>query len=76
MRGLMDSRLRANDSFGTHPADLPDGCGCKNPVKPSFVKYSAFPKRKSAVWSLRSAPTRGVRVVTNVERNAVDVDVP
>jgi hypothetical protein len=24
----------------------------------------------------RSAPTRGVRVVTNVERNAVDVNVP
>jgi hypothetical protein len=59
-----------------HPSDLPAGRCCKNPVNPTVEKYSAFPKRKSAVWSLRSAPTRGVRVVTNVERNAVDVDVP
>jgi hypothetical protein len=57
------------------PSDLPDGRALENPVKSRPQKIFPFFRTANQCYGLpRSATfTRGVRVVTNVVRNAVDV---
>jgi hypothetical protein len=81
--GICRSPCAAPQGKGTEPfrlaitqcrqTDLPAGRRSQNPVKPSREQYSSFQNAKSTLWSPRSVPIRGVRVVTNVERNALDV---